>query len=67
MQLIKKGKFITCDYKNHFSGLGKFSMSVCFYADSTQNKMMQHSVYHLFLKMVALPFELMKKQKQANL
>ena len=36
-------------------------MRLCFYADSTQNKIMKHSVNYLSLKMVAQPFELMKK------
>ena len=31
----------------------KFSMRLCFWADSTQKKMMKHSVNYLSLKMVA--------------
>ena len=56
----KKDKFIMCFELQKLILLGKFSMRLCFYADSTQNKIMKHSVNHLPLKKVAQPFELKK-------
>ena len=53
--------------QKEFIYLGKLPMRWCFYADSTQKKIMKHLVNYLSLKMVVQPFELTKNEKQAHL